>query len=104
MPPASNRPRDCSTMTRLGIARGLSALGRAALLKVEKRGACCSRMTQIGVRWRPARELPMERVETSERAKSRDTVGAAVTRSSSVEWPRNAGACVTPFISQSDFA
>ena len=44
--------------------------------------------------------LGVKRPETSRRVQSRDTVRAATTRSSAVEWTRNAGACVTPFILQ----
>jgi len=50
VPPARNRPRDWSTLTRLEIARGLSALGRAALLKVEKRGTRCFKNEAV---WSP---------------------------------------------------
>ena len=45
MPPASNRSQECSAMTRLGIARRPLALSRAGLLRIEKRGAPCSRTT-----------------------------------------------------------
>ena len=46
--------------------------------------------------------LRLEPLETRDRAKSRDTVRGTATRSSAVEWTRNARACVTPtsFISQ----
>jgi len=43
------------------------------------------------------RELRLERPETTSRPESEDTRGIAATRSSPVEWTRNAGACVTPF-------
>ena len=46
------------------------------------------------------RELRLERLETTSRHESDDTCRVAATRSSPVEWTRNAGACVTPFISQ----
>ena len=43
------------------------------------------------------RELRLQRLETTSRPESEDTRGIAATRSSPVEWTRNAGACVTPF-------
>ncbi len=48
-----------------------------------------------------ARVLRVERLETGSRPESDDTSLVAATRSSHVEWTRNAGACVTPFAQKS---
>ncbi len=80
----------------LGLA--LKSQGHRVLYGSVSDLARCSRPRLIHKAIHSALEL--ERLEARVCVESRDTGLVTVTRSSVVEWTRNAGACVTPLILQ----